>query len=171
MQPTTTIASTMQRTVNVPTGLEQIDKCARDFSQLRCRAQEHQTTIHLDPDLQSAWPPQGLPPRVRRPSRQTPRHPRCGNVWPRFSVTLHPSHHGSWPVFPCTSGLGLRSATRVAYAAHWGSWADCLHTVAQHENIAHTMAEALSSPPVDAVHIGTVASRRKLATMGYDCPD
>ena len=27
---------------------------------------------------------------------------RCGNVWPRFSVTLHSSHHGSWPVFPCT---------------------------------------------------------------------
>ena len=27
---------------------------------------------------------------------------RCGNVWPRFSITLHPSHHGSWPVFPCT---------------------------------------------------------------------
>ena len=29
---------------------------------------------------------------------------RCGNVWPRFSVTLHPSHHGSWPVFRCTRG-------------------------------------------------------------------
>ena len=69
--------------------------------------------------------------------------------------------------------LGLRSAARVACAAHWGSWADCLHTVAQrHENIAHTMAEALSSPPVDAVHIGgAVASRRQLAMIGYDCPD
>ena len=34
------------------------------------------------------------------------------------------------------------------------------------------MAEALSSPPVDAVHIGgAVASRRQLATIGYDCPD
>ena len=26
-------------------------------------------------------------------------------------------------------GLGLRSAARVACAAHWGSWADFLHTV------------------------------------------
>ena len=34
------------------------------------------------------------------------------------------------------------------------------------------MAEALSSPPVDAVHIGgAVASRRQLATIGYDRPD
>ena len=70
-------------------------------------------------------------------------------------------------------GLGLRSVTRVACAAHWGSWADCLHIVAQrHENIARTMAEALSSPPVDAVHIrGAVASHRQLAAIGYDCPD
>ena len=98
-------------------------------------------------------------------------------VWECLATLLgHTPPQSSWELASLPmhmGGLGLRSAARVACAAHWGSWADCLHTVAQrHENIAHTMAEALSSPPVDAVHIGgAVASRRQLATIGYDCPD
>ena len=87
----------------------------------------------------------------------------------------HTPPQSSWelPVFRCTwGGIGLSQCGPRCLRGTLG-WADCLHTVAQrHENIAHTMAEALSSPPVDAVHIGgAVASRRQLATIGYDCPD
>ena len=46
---------------------------------------------------------------------------RCGNVWPRFSVTLHPSHHGSWPVFRCTWGDWAFAVRPALPARHIGA--------------------------------------------------
>ena len=34
-------------------------------------------------------------------------------------------------------GLRLRSAVRTAPAAHWGSWADCLHTISERAHRSH----------------------------------
>ena len=70
-------------------------------------------------------------------------------------------------------GLGLRSAVRTAPAAHWGSWADCLHTISErHTHVAHTMTDALISPSVAAVHLtGAVWSRASLAESGFVCPE
>ena len=42
---------------------------------------------------------------------------RCGT---RFSVTLHPSHHGSWPVFRCTWGDGVFAVRPALPARHIG---------------------------------------------------
>jgi hypothetical protein len=44
-------------------------------------------------------------------------------------------------------GLGLRSATRLAQAAYWASWADCLPMIQQrHPPIARSVAAALDLP-------------------------
>ena len=52
-------------------------------------------------------------------------------------------------------GVCLRSASRSAHAAYWGSWADCLATIrARHVNVADTMAAVLSDPPASRVLIG-----------------
>ena len=41
-------------------------------------------------------------------------------------------------------GLGLRSAVRVAPAAYWASWADCLAMVrARHPRLANLVVDAL----------------------------
>ena len=78
---------------------------------------------------------------------------------------------GSLPLH--LGGLGIRSASRTAHAAYWGSWADCLSTIRErHSNIAEIMSEALSNPPATAVHLqGVVQSRSSLATVGFTTPD
>ena len=44
-------------------------------------------------------------------------------------------------------GLGLRSATRMAQAAYWASWADCLPMIRQrHPAIANHLLQALALP-------------------------
>ena len=70
-------------------------------------------------------------------------------------------------------GLGLRSASRTSHAACFGSWADCLATIRhRHEHVAVTMAEALSHPPVSAVHLtGAARSRQFLAGAGFESLD
>ena len=86
----------------------------------------------------------------------------------------HPIQCGRWGSLPLhMGGLGLRSAVRTAPAAHWASWADCLHTISErHAHIAHTMTDALISPSAAAVHLtGAVRSRASLAESGFVCPE
>ena len=73
----------------------------------------------------------------------------------------------------CVKSLGLRSAVRRAPAAHWGSWADCLHTISErHAHIDQTMTDALISPSAAAVHLtGGVRNRASLAECGFVCPE
>ena len=82
-------------------------------------------------------------------------------VWEVGSLLLH------------LGGLGLRSAVCTVPAAHWGSWADCLHTISErHARIARTMMDALISPSAGAVHFtGAVRSRASLADSGFVCPE
>ena len=82
-------------------------------------------------------------------------------TWERGSLPLH------------MGGVGLRSASRSAHAAYWGSWADCLATIrARHVNVADTMAAALSDPPASATHLVGVAHSRDLLTdAGFESPD
>ena len=42
-------------------------------------------------------------------------------------------------------GLGLRSAVHLRFAAHWGSWADCLHMVKARHAISGMMVRALAT--------------------------
>ena len=100
--------------------------------------------------------------------------PTSGSVWLPFLAMTHPIQCGRWGVCPCTwEGLGLRSAVRTAPAAHWGSWADCLHTISErHAHIAHTVTDALISPSAAAVHLtGAVRSRASLPENGFVCPE
>ena len=77
---------------------------------------------------------------------------------------------GSLPLH--LGGLGNRSASRTAHAAHWGSWADCLSTIRErHSNIAEVMSEALANPPATAAHLqGALQSRSSLASVGFITP-
>ena len=69
-------------------------------------------------------------------------------------------------------GLGLRSAARLRSAAHWGSWADCLHMVkARRPMISGMMVRALvtadRSPTIQAV----LSCERTLRDSGFDAPN
>ena len=75
---------------------------SRPFKICSLRGSSSSSVPPLGPLTTSGFATQGSP--LLLPDSTTS---RCGNVWPRFSVTLHPSHHGSWPVFRCT----------------WGDWA------------------------------------------------
>ena len=94
--------------------------------------------------------------------------PRFGSVWLPFLAMTHPFQCGRWGFCPCTWGL-----VRTAPAAHWGSWADCLHTISEcHAHIPHTMTDASISPSAAAVHLtGAVWSRASLAESGFVCPE
>ena len=78
---------------------------------------------------------------------------------------VEPRQDRAWKLFLCKGDclvavvqrrLGLRSAVRLRFAAHWGSWADCLHMVkARHPTISGMMVRALAtadrSPTIQAV--------------------
>ena len=106
---------------------------------------------------------------VCKPARQQ-------RVWQCLCTLLGQlPHQPTWeiaslPLF--LGGLGLRSASRTAHAAYWGSWADCLHTIRQrHSMVADTIAHALVSPPSSAVHlVGASTSREVLLSVDFRCP-
>ena len=69
-------------------------------------------------------------------------------------------------------GLGLRSAVRLRFAAHWGSWADCLHTVkARHPMISGMMVRALASADRSPTIQAVLSCERTLRDSGFDAPN
>ena len=68
-------------------------------------------------------------------------------------------------------GLGLRSAVRLRFAAHWGSWADCLHMVkARHPMISGMMVRALASADRSPTIQAVLSCERTLRDSGFDAP-
>ena len=71
----------------------------------------------------------------------------------RIGATL-PLRHG---------GLGLSSAVRLRYAAHWASWADCIRMVHQrHPSVARTIIEAVEANDPAQTAQGVVSSINSL---------
>ena len=69
-------------------------------------------------------------------------------------------------------GLGLRSAVRLRFAAHWSSWADCLHMVkARHSMISGTMVRALASADRSPTIQAVLSCERTLRVSGFDAPN
>jgi hypothetical protein len=70
-------------------------------------------------------------------------------------------------------GLGLRSAVRVAPAAYWASWADCLPMIqARHPNLAQLFVRALEGgSAAEPCLQELLQSRAQLVWEGFeDCP-
>ena len=93
-----------------------------------------------------------------------------------FNLTGQLPHQATWELGSLLlhlGGLGTRSASRTAHAAHWGSWADCLSTIRErHRNIAEVMSEAMTNPPATAAHLqGALQSRSSLVSVGFTTPD
>ena len=69
-------------------------------------------------------------------------------------------------------GLGLRSAVHLRFAAHWGSWADCLHMVkARHPMISGMMVRALASADRSPTIQAVLSCERTLRDSGFDAPN
>ena len=65
-------------------------------------------------------------------------------------------------------GLGLRSAVRLRYAAHWASWADCIRMVYQrHPIVPRTIIEAVEANDPAQTAQGVVSSIDSLRTAGF----
>ena len=83
----------------------------------------------------------------------------------------------SWDVagLPFSIGsLGLRSARRVSPAAHWATWADCLHTVQSKHPSAGEQITAALTDHVHGHHLQTaVASKERLldVLLGPTCKE
>ena len=76
--------------------------------------------------------------------------PMCGCVSDPFwdqsgfltAPGLSPNCHSPW------GGLGLTSAVRSRVAAHWSSWADCIHMIRQrHLSVAETLITGIHRGP------------------------
>ena len=70
-------------------------------------------------------------------------------------------------------GLGLRSAVRLAPAAYWASWADCLHMIRQrHPLLANSFLQSLQAEaPLEPSLAALVQARTQLMWEGYaECP-
>ena len=68
------------------------------------------------------------------------------------------------------NGLSPWHNVRLRFAAHWGSWADCLQVVkARHPMISGMMVKALAdrSPTIQAV----LSCERTLRDSGFDAPN
>ena len=100
---------------------------------------------------------------------------RCGSVSGTSLASCLTRQRGSWAASPLhLGGLGIRSVSCTAHAAHWGQFGQtgCRPFDERHSNIAEIMSEALSNPPATAVHLqGVVQSRSSLATVGFTTPD
>ena len=68
-------------------------------------------------------------------------------------------------------GLGLSSAVRLRFAAHWASWADCIRMVHQrHPSVARTIIDAVeANDPAQAAQ-GVVSSINSLRSAGFVIP-
>ena len=99
-------------------------------------------------------------------------------IWRCFSTLLgvnpeapdaHAKASTSLPLV--MGGLGLRSASRLWDAAHWGSWADTLKMVHERhpmvaDDILRAMAVRSEAPAIEAIN----QSVENLLAVGYDVP-
>ena len=99
-------------------------------------------------------------------------------IWRCFSTLLgvnpealdaHSKASTSLPLV--MGGLGLRSASRLRDAAHWGSWADKLKMVHErHRMVADVILRAMAvrseAPAIEAIN----QSVENLLAVGYDVP-
>ena len=69
-------------------------------------------------------------------------------------------------------GLGMRSASGTAVAAHWASWADCLGMIQErHAVVADLLIGSLDAPPESAFQLsGATECRTLLAGVGFETP-